>query len=155
MKTVIAIITIACLCACATPTQQTQIQPPPRTASTQQTQIPPPPIIAYTAPTGPAYTQLTETLAYKGITDDDIINHINYLKQVPNNALEVALFTIIWGLKNKNRPDLPKISSDQLGITTVNLKHELKWRGYWEDFVEEVEGFLTKEANLVRKILHE
>lgn len=92
---------------------------------------------------------------YRGIADDDIIDHINYLKQVPNNALEVALFTIIWGVKNKNRPDLPKVAFDQLGITTVNLINELKWRGLWESFVEEIERSLTKEAETVRKLLHE
>ena len=99
--------------------------------------------------------KITERIVYRGIADDDIIDHINYLKQVPNNALEVALFTIIWGVKNKNRPDLPKVAFDQLGITTVNLINELKWRGLWESFVEEIERSLTKEAETVRKLLHE
>ncbi len=92
MKTTISTIACLCLCAC--------------TAPTQQTQIPPPPIISYTAPTGPAYMKITERIVYRGIADDDIIDHINYLKQVPNNALEVALFTIIWGGK-KQKPTRP------------------------------------------------
>lgn len=155
MKTAISIIAIACLCACTAPTEQTQIQPA-RTAyttSTQQTKIPVPPIISYTPLTGPAHIQTTEWITYKGITDDDIIDYINYLKQVPNNDLEVALFTITWGVKNKNRPDLPKVESDQLAITFTILISELKRRGLWESFMEEIEKTITKEAELVRKLL--